>query len=61
MQGHANYYEGSIIRTMKRLGELLAQVADAAKVAGSQELHDKFSAAAKLVERGIVFTPSLYL
>ena len=61
MQGHANYYEGSIIRTMKRLGELLAQVADAAKVAGSQELHDKLSAAAKLVERGIVFTPSLYL
>lgn len=61
MQGHANYYEGSIIRTMKRLGELLAQVADAAKVAGNHALHDKFAASVKLVERGIVFTPSLYL
>jgi ATP-dependent RNA helicase DOB1 len=61
MQTHTSFYEGSIIRTMKRLGELLNQVANAAPVAGNVALRDKIQEAAKLIERGIVFTASLYL
>jgi ATP-dependent RNA helicase DOB1 len=61
MELYPAYYEGSIIRTMKRLDELLNQVARAAEIAGSAELRQRFSDAAKLIERGIVFMASLYL
>jgi len=61
METNSGFYEGSIILTMKRLDELLNQVSKAARVAGSDTLGQKFAQAAKSIERGIVFTASLYL
>jgi ATP-dependent RNA helicase DOB1 len=60
MEANTGFYEGSIVRTMKRLDELLNQAAKAAEVAGLGQLKQKFVGAAKAIERGIVFTASLY-
>ncbi|KAF5398215.1 ATP-dependent RNA helicase DOB1 [Paragonimus heterotremus] len=54
-------FEGSVIRCMRRLDELLRQMHDAAKVAGNVELENKFSEAMVLIKRDIVFAASLYL
>ena len=54
-------FEGTIIRSFRRLDELLAQVAEACKVIGNLELHKKFEEAEKNLKRGIIFTASLYL
>jgi ATP-dependent RNA helicase DOB1 len=54
-------YEGSLIRLFRRLEELLRQVAQAAKVMGSEELEQKFTKALELVKRDLVAAQSLYL
>jgi ATP-dependent RNA helicase DOB1 len=54
-------YEGSLIRLFRRLEELLRQIAQAAKVMGSEELEQKFEEALKKVRRDIVAAQSLYL
>jgi ATP-dependent RNA helicase DOB1 len=54
-------FEGSIIRCMRRLEELLRQMCQAAKVIGNAELENKFSEADKVIKRDIVFAASLYL
>ncbi|KAL6706083.1 ATP-dependent RNA helicase mtr4 [Coniothyrium glycines] len=54
-------YEGSLIRLFRRLEELLRQIAQAAKVMGSEELEQKFTAALDLVRRDLVAAQSLYL
>ncbi|WPG98375.1 ATP-dependent RNA helicase [Acrodontium crateriforme] len=54
-------YEGSLIRLFRRLEELLRQVAQAAKVMGSEELEQKFEIALGKVRRDIVAAQSLYL
>ena len=54
-------FEGSIIRCMRRLEELLRQMCQAAKVIGNTDLENKFSEAIKLIKRDIVFAASLYL
>lgn len=54
-------YEGSLIRLFRRLEELLRQIAQAAKVMGSEELEHKFEEALKKVRRDIVAAQSLYL
>ena len=54
-------YEGSIIRCIRRLEELLRQLASAAKVVGDTMLEKKFQEARELMVRDIVFAPSLYL
>jgi len=54
-------FEGGIIRCMRRLEELLRQMAQAAKVIGNKELEEKFSDGVKLIKRDIVFAASLYL
>ncbi|KAK8784902.1 hypothetical protein V5799_008735 [Amblyomma americanum] len=54
-------FEGSIIRCMRRLEELLRQIVQAAKCIGNSELENKFSEAVKLIKRDIVFAASLYL
>ncbi|OHS93551.1 Superkiller viralicidic activity 2-like 2 [Tritrichomonas foetus] len=60
METFSNYYEGSIIRTMKRLDELLHQVANAAKILNDKELESRFNEASKLINRGIMFSASIY-
>lgn len=54
-------YEGSLIRLFRRLEELLRQMAEAAKVMGSEELKEKFETALTKVRRDIVAAQSLYL
>lgn len=54
-------YEGSLIRLFRRLEELLRQIAQAAKVMGSEELERKFEEALTKVRRDIVAAQSLYL
>ncbi|CDW58424.1 superkiller viralicidic activity 2 2 like [Trichuris trichiura] len=54
-------FEGSIIRTMRRLEELLCEMCLAAKAMGSKELEQKFNDASVAMKRGIVFAASLYL
>lgn len=54
-------FEGSIIRSMRRLEELLRQMVQAAKNIGNTDLENKFSESIKLLKRDIVFAASLYL
>ena len=54
-------FEGSVIRSIRRLHELLRQLEDACKAVGSVDLARKFQEAAKMIEHGIVFAASLYL
>lgn len=54
-------YEGSLIRLFRRLEELLRQIAQAAKVMGSEDLEKKFEEALSKVRRDIVAAQSLYL
>ena len=53
-------FEGSIIRAMRRLEELLRQMIQASKAIGI-DLENKFSEGIKLLKRDIVFAASLYL
>ena len=54
-------YEGSIIRTWRRLHELLKDLSTAAKEIGNNELSTKFMEASDKVNRGIVVAASLYV
>ena len=54
-------YEGSLIRLFRRLEELLRQMAQAAKVMGSDDLEQKFEQSLTKVRRDIVAAQSLYL
>ena len=54
-------YEGTIIRCIRRLHELLRQLQDASKSIQSLELATKFTQGLRMIERGIVFAASLYL
>lgn len=54
-------YEGSLIRTFKRLEEMIRQMIQAAKTIGNIELEDKMEKATEMVHRDIVSAASLYL
>lgn len=54
-------YEGTVIRSMRRLEELLRQMACASKTIGNSSLEAKFIEGIKKIRRGIVFSSSLYL
>jgi ATP-dependent RNA helicase DOB1 len=54
-------YEGNLIRVFRRLEELMRQMAQAAKVMGSEELEQKFDTSLTKVRRDIVAAQSLYL
>ena len=54
-------YEGSLIRLFRRLEELLRQMAQAAKVMGSDDLEQTFQQSLTKVRRDIVAAQSLYL
>lgn len=53
--------EGTIVRTIVRLGETLQEVLGAAKIIGNEQLHNKIEKAITLIQRDIVFATSLYL
>ncbi|KAL3315375.1 Exosome RNA helicase MTR4 [Cichlidogyrus casuarinus] len=54
-------FDGTIIRVMRRLEELLRQMHCAAKVAGDTDMENKFAKAIVLIKRDIIFAASLYL
>lgn len=54
-------FEGSIIRCMRRLEEILRQLVQASRNIGNTLLEDKFTEAIKTVKRDIIFAASLYL
>lgn len=54
-------FEGSIIRNIRRLEELLRQLASASSAIGNVELKDLFEEGANKIRRGVVFSASLYL
>jgi antiviral helicase SKI2 len=56
-----NIQEGSIVRCITRLDELLKDVRNAARVIGNPSLYRKMVAASLCVKRDIVFAASLYI
>jgi len=54
-------FEGTIIRCIRRLEELLRQMSMAAKLIGNTELDEKFQEGIKKLKRDIIFAASLYL
>ena len=54
-------FEGSIIRCLRRLEELLRQLCHAAKSIGNNDLENKFAQGINMIKRDIVFANSLYL
>lgn len=59
----ADELEGTLVRDLRRLAELLRQLTEAARAVGNPELEDLFQGARELLERNdsVVFSPSLYL
>merc|ERR1712217_623186 len=56
-----NLYEGSIVRVIRRLEELVRELAAAAKQIGNSELEKKLNEGRGRLKRGIIFAASLYL
>lgn len=56
-----DYYEGNVIRCIRRLDELIRQVSECAHLIGNDSLKLKLDQASELIKRGIVFAASLYL
>jgi len=54
-------FEGTTIRSLRRLEELIRQLAAASKAIGNLELQAKFEKGSELLKRDIVFCSSLYL
>ncbi|KAH7548405.1 hypothetical protein ACOSP7_032116 [Xanthoceras sorbifolium] len=54
-------FEGSIIRSARRLDEFLNQLRAAAQAVGEVNLENKFAAASESLRHGIMFANSLYL
>lgn len=54
-------YEGSVIRSIKRLYELLKMIIECSDLLGNKELKQSLEEGGSKLFRGIVFTTSLYL
>merc|ERR1712232_1178196 len=61
IMNQCNLYEGSVVRVIRRLEELVRELATAAKTIGNQELEKKLNEGRGRLKRGIVFSASLYL
>ena len=59
--GMSDLFEGSIIRAIRRLSELLDELQSAAKAIGNEELYLKLKEGSRLIQRDIVFASSLYI
>lgn len=57
----ANAFEGTIIRIIRRLDELIKQVGECSQLIGNSKLKEKLDSASAKIKRGIVFAASLYL
>eukprot|EP01024_Parvocaulis_polyphysoides_P025298 TRINITY_DN23107_c0_g1_i1.p2 TRINITY_DN23107_c0_g1~~TRINITY_DN23107_c0_g1_i1.p2 ORF type:complete len:205 (+),score=32.84 TRINITY_DN23107_c0_g1_i1:26-616(+) len=54
-------YEGTLVRLIRRLEELLGQLALACKTIGDEQLAQKFQTGATMINRDVIFAASLYL
>lgn len=54
-------FEGSLVRAVRRIEELLRQVKDALTGIGELGLADKFGQAGDRIRRDVIFAASLYL
>lgn len=54
-------FEGSIVRAIRRLHELLVQMQTACHVLGDTDLADRMELGASKLKRDVVFAASLYL
>jgi len=54
-------FGGSLVRAIRRLEELLRQLAEALKAVGDMELSEKFDEAIGKIKRDIIFAASLFL
>lgn len=61
IMNQCDLYEGSVVRVIRRLEELVRELTLAAKIIGNQELEEKLSEGRAKLKRGIVFAASLYL
>ena len=61
LTGMCDLFEGSIIRAIRRLSELIDEMQSAAKAIGNDDLFKTFDDGAKLIRRDIVFAASLYV
>jgi len=62
VKNHAkSIFEGSLVRALRRLHELLLQLKLACDVVGDLQLGQRFEEAAAKLNRDVVFAASLYL
>eukprot|EP00929_Paragymnodinium_shiwhaense_P079590 TRINITY_DN4148_c0_g1_i1.p1 TRINITY_DN4148_c0_g1~~TRINITY_DN4148_c0_g1_i1.p1 ORF type:complete len:1051 (-),score=311.45 TRINITY_DN4148_c0_g1_i1:306-3458(-) len=61
IMNQCNMYEGSVVRVIRRLEELVRELAAAAKQIGNTELEKKLTEGRGRLKRGIIFAASLYL
>lgn len=61
IMNQCNLYEGSVVRVIRRLEELVREMASAAKTIGNEELEKKLTEGRSRLKRGIIFAASLYL
>ena len=57
----SDIYEGSLVRTIRRLDELIKELILCADLLGNNNLKGKLDNISKKIKRGIPFTASLYL
>lgn len=61
IMNQCNLYEGTVVRVIRRLEELIRELASAAKTIGNEELATKLNEGRGRLKRGIIFAASLYL
>jgi ATP-dependent RNA helicase DOB1 len=61
IMNQCNLYEGTVVRVIRRLEELVRELASAAKTIGNEELAAKLTEGRARLKRGIIFAASLYL
>jgi len=61
IMNQCNLYEGTVVRVIRRLEELVRELASAAKTIGNEELAAKLNEGRSRLKRGIIFAASLYL
>ena len=57
----SDIYEGSLVRTIRRLDELIKELIQCTDLLGNNNLKEKLQNISKKIKRGIPFTASLYL
>lgn len=57
----ADIYEGSLVRTIRQVCQVLSELEDAVSLTGQSELKNRIQNSQELIKRDVIFTGSLYL